>query len=492
MTTETLLFLSLSLAIGFAYGFVAQREQFCFSGGIKDIILFKHTRRTASLIVAITTTIILTQVLGFYQELDFQETRYYSNINYLFIILGGILFGYGMMISDGCSSRHLIKMAQGEKESFFIIISLGIFAFLTYKVLGIYGETIYNNVLVDFFQTDLALALPIVLVLLFVFFLLYKSLKKCINILQTWDGFLIGRLIYFLHKLKLEKHGCTYETIKLETKSIWGMAIVSGLIGVGGAFALVAFRELNNSLDPYLISNTKNIMFNFTLSVIAGFTAKTLLPSIASKLEKQMSQQKELVSQHTEELGKQRKINEKQSKKLGIQSERLKKQSKIFKEHEDKYRKMVNWLSAEFAFTEESLPSDIDLGIQGLEENLEINPLDRRSALFLGRLYADKKQNYSKSIEVLSSFIENKKETFDKDYADALYNLSCHKIELAFKTDISDNEDIILEALDNLKKSIELSPINIKDASEEGDFFYIREREDFKKIVPKYTGKERT
>jgi uncharacterized membrane protein YedE/YeeE len=213
MAPETLLFLSMSLAIGFAYGFVAQREQFCFSGGIKDIILFKHTRRTASLVVAITTTIILTQILGFYQEMDFQETRYYSNINYLFIILGGILFGYGMMISDGCSSRHLIKMAQGEKESFYIIISLGIFAFITYKLLGIYGDYIYNNALIDFFQTDLALALPIVVVLVIVFFLLYKSLKKCINILQTWDGFLIGLIItagwfvtdYFYNQLFLEQ-----------------------------------------------------------------------------------------------------------------------------------------------------------------------------------------------------------------------------------------------------------------------------------------------
>ena len=195
MSFETIIFVLMSLTIGTAYGFIAQREQFCFSGGIKDIILFKHTRRTASLIVAITTTIILTQLLGLYLDTNYKETRYFSDINYLFIILGGALFGYGMMISDGCSSRHLIKVGQGEKESLYIVISLGFFAYLTYTLLGFFGSNIYNNSFIQLFQSKVAYAVPLVFVLIFIAFLLYKSVQKCVNIFQTWDGFLIGILV---------------------------------------------------------------------------------------------------------------------------------------------------------------------------------------------------------------------------------------------------------------------------------------------------------
>jgi len=195
MFSDINIFLLISLALGFAYGFIAQREQFCFSGGIKDIILFKHTRRTASLIVAITTTVILTQIASWYFSIDFTSTKYYSDVNYLFIIVGGALFGYGMMISDGCSSRHLIKMAQGDKESLFILISLGIFAFATYKILGLYGTQIYESSFIKLFQVEHAYQLPILVLLGFVLFLLVKSIKKCMNIFQTWDGFLIGILV---------------------------------------------------------------------------------------------------------------------------------------------------------------------------------------------------------------------------------------------------------------------------------------------------------
>ena len=48
-------YMYVSLLVGFLYGFIAQREQFCFSGGIKDFVLFKQTKRTASLLVAMST-----------------------------------------------------------------------------------------------------------------------------------------------------------------------------------------------------------------------------------------------------------------------------------------------------------------------------------------------------------------------------------------------------------------------------------------------------
>ncbi len=193
--SDELIFSFISVLLGFIYGFIAQRKQFCFSGGIKDIILFKHTRRTASLIVAISTAIIFTQLFSYLNDIDLTQTRYYLNINYLFIILGGLMFGYGMMISDGCSSRHLIKASQGEKESFYILLSLGLFSYITYTLLSNFYTDIYSNKIIEFTTVETVVEISLFLVIPILFYLLYLSLKKCMNFFQVLDGFVIGILV---------------------------------------------------------------------------------------------------------------------------------------------------------------------------------------------------------------------------------------------------------------------------------------------------------
>ena len=192
---ENTLFISMSILIGITYGVVAQQKQFCFSGGIKDIILFKHTRRTASLIVAITVSLLGTQTISFLYDLDLTQTRYYLDINYLFIIIGGIMFGYGMMISDGCSSRHLIKFSQGDMQSFYILITLGIFAYLTYSLFSIYNDFLLEQLVIQSFSVLKDFEIPMIILLPILLYILYKSLQKCINIFQVLDGVLIGLII---------------------------------------------------------------------------------------------------------------------------------------------------------------------------------------------------------------------------------------------------------------------------------------------------------
>lgn len=206
-------YMYVSLLVGFLYGFIAQREQFCFSGGIKDFVLFKQTKRTASLLVAMIVAIVVTQYSASKFEFDLLDTRYFTNVNYLFLVLGGAMFGFGMMISDGCSSRHLIKTVQGDKDSFFVLISLAVFSFLTYTFLGQFNELIYQNSLVQLFQTESSFPLNSYLVLPILALALYFSLKNLKNILETWDGFLIGLVIatawivtyYFINELFLDE-----------------------------------------------------------------------------------------------------------------------------------------------------------------------------------------------------------------------------------------------------------------------------------------------
>src|SRR5260370_8879081 len=49
------------------------------------------------------------------------------------MFFGGLLFGYGMVLSNGCGSRALVLLGRGNLRSFVVVIVLGIAAEMTLK-----------------------------------------------------------------------------------------------------------------------------------------------------------------------------------------------------------------------------------------------------------------------------------------------------------------------------------------------------------------------
>ena len=49
------------------------------------------------------------------------------------LFLGGLLFGYGMVMSNGCGSRALVLIGRGNLRSLVVVIVLAIFAQMTLK-----------------------------------------------------------------------------------------------------------------------------------------------------------------------------------------------------------------------------------------------------------------------------------------------------------------------------------------------------------------------
>ena len=188
----------LGLLLGLAFGMVAQKKQFCFSGSIKDYILTKSTKRASSVIMAMIVAIIATSIVATQYEIDLTDTRYYKdNINYFAIIFGGVLFGIGMMIADGCSNRHLIKFGQGDSKSLITIIFIAIFAFGTTKGLlsGILNPFINNEILIEWssYLENSTMNMYIVLTVLIVLLLVFtRGLKR---ILTLVDGFIVGLIV---------------------------------------------------------------------------------------------------------------------------------------------------------------------------------------------------------------------------------------------------------------------------------------------------------
>ena len=190
----------LGLFIGIAFGAIAQKNQFCFSGSIKDYILTKSTKRAASVVMAMIVAIVSTTIIANHFELDLTQTNYFkSNINYFSIILGGLLFGAGMMIADGCSSRSLVKFAQGDTNALVTLIFIGIFAYATTKGLlaGVLNPIINNETLIQWSSIIENTQMNIYVIVGILALILLYLVKKVKRIFTLIDGMLIGLLVSF-------------------------------------------------------------------------------------------------------------------------------------------------------------------------------------------------------------------------------------------------------------------------------------------------------
>ena len=74
----------LGLFIGIAFGAIAQKNQFCFSGSIKDYILTKSTKRAASVVMAMIVAIVSTTIIAnHFEKIESQLSNFELIINFI-------------------------------------------------------------------------------------------------------------------------------------------------------------------------------------------------------------------------------------------------------------------------------------------------------------------------------------------------------------------------------------------------------------------------
>jgi len=290
----------IALSIGIIFGAVSQKTQFCFSGSIKDYLLFSSTRRASSVIMAMIISILGTYILAEYFDVEFSESLWRKEeINYFSIILGGTLFGVGMVVADGCSSRHLVKFAQGDNKSLVTLLFIAIFAYASMK--GILNPFVYslsaNETLLSISSLLSNDALPIVLVLSILLIILALFIRKPKRILQLSDGVIVGILVtvgwyvtWIFSELSLEADsqyvsftsltfvGPSARTLEFFThyKSInsdFGIFLVLGVLV--GAFIMSRFNTKYSfgCVSALKIHKLKNNMIGGALMGVGGILA---------------------------------------------------------------------------------------------------------------------------------------------------------------------------------------------------------------------------
>ena len=132
MVTDSLLLMYIVGGLfGLIAGFVMHRSDYCVAGMFRDIFMFRKTVQLRPLCLQIVLTMLLfegARLLGFLPLFPFPLLGTASLAN----IIGGFLFGTGMVLAGGCVVGTLYKMGAGSLVSacafIGLIIGSGIYA----------------------------------------------------------------------------------------------------------------------------------------------------------------------------------------------------------------------------------------------------------------------------------------------------------------------------------------------------------------------------
>jgi len=120
------------LAIGVVFGFVVERSNFCAMGALSDIANFADYRRWRAWLLASAVALLGTQSLAQAGVVDLALSMYPGpRVNWLGHILGGLLFGIGMVFAGGCASRNLVRLGSGDLRAALVLLVMGLFAYMT-------------------------------------------------------------------------------------------------------------------------------------------------------------------------------------------------------------------------------------------------------------------------------------------------------------------------------------------------------------------------
>ena len=146
--SHTVLWATFSLT--FVFGALLQRTHFCTMGAVSDAINIGDWSRVRMWVLAIGVAMIGTGVLSWLGLIDTSKTLYTANkLLWLSSLVGGLLFGFGMVLGSGCGSKTLVRIGGGNLKSVVVFVFLGLSAYMTLKgVFGVVRVATVDNVAV--------------------------------------------------------------------------------------------------------------------------------------------------------------------------------------------------------------------------------------------------------------------------------------------------------------------------------------------------------
>ncbi|MHA7600853.1 YeeE/YedE family protein [Alicycliphilus sp. T452] len=126
--------LAIAFVISALFGAVARHTHFCTMGAISDAVALGDWSRMRQWAMAVGVAMCGFAVLAALGWVEPADTLYAStSVPWLSALVGGALFGFGMVIASGCGSKNLIRLGGGSLKSLVVFLVMGLAAFATLK-----------------------------------------------------------------------------------------------------------------------------------------------------------------------------------------------------------------------------------------------------------------------------------------------------------------------------------------------------------------------
>ncbi|RFP89900.1 YeeE/YedE family protein [Rhodobacteraceae bacterium 63075] len=122
--------LYLALGLGAAFGVLAEITRFC----LRRAVVGKDAQARGTWAMALAVAIIGTQAAVFSGLISFEGHRFLAaDLPILALVLGGLAFGIGMVLTRGCASRLAVLAGSGNLRAVTVLIVFAVIAHATLK-----------------------------------------------------------------------------------------------------------------------------------------------------------------------------------------------------------------------------------------------------------------------------------------------------------------------------------------------------------------------
>lgn len=127
-----------TFTIAFVLGIAMSRSNFCTMGAVADVVNMGDWSRMRMWLAAIGVAVLGTQGLAWAGLIDPGQSIYTGpRLIWLSHLVGGALFGFGMVLASGCGTKTLLRAGAGNLKSLVVFVVMGLFAYMTLK--GLFG-----------------------------------------------------------------------------------------------------------------------------------------------------------------------------------------------------------------------------------------------------------------------------------------------------------------------------------------------------------------
>jgi uncharacterized membrane protein YedE/YeeE len=139
MDTNTQVALA-AFGVGVAFGAVGRWSGFCLRGAVEDALTNPDAPRARGFLLAIVVGLVAVQALVFAGYLDLSKAVVLpTSLFWGGALLGGLMFGVGMVLTGGCGTRMLVLAGGGNLRSVVVFVVFGFVAYATIR--GILAPT---------------------------------------------------------------------------------------------------------------------------------------------------------------------------------------------------------------------------------------------------------------------------------------------------------------------------------------------------------------